>query len=282
MFLWKRRLFESRFVLWLLVLTVFVGEATITAGWWTAEVGRQPWVVYDVLKTADGVSPVLSAIDVVALARDVHRALRAAAGPVPVPAEPQDPGRPGGARGRRDGRRCRACRTRSATSSAAAAAPPTSETSHDPQRRLVRPVHPDHRRLSDPRRVRHGRRDPAPAAGADRRRAADVPQQHRPGLGRQRGLAGARRRRPVRRLPAGLRVAVLGPVPRVHAGPAGDDPADGRARVPVARSRASAGGPPGTRSSPPRRPGSRCCSASPSATSWPVCRSTRTATSRPG
>ena len=65
MFLWRRRLFESRFVLWLLVLTVFLGEATITAGWWTAEIGRQPWVVYDVLKTADGVSPVLAATDVV-------------------------------------------------------------------------------------------------------------------------------------------------------------------------------------------------------------------------
>jgi cytochrome d ubiquinol oxidase subunit I len=65
MFLWRRRLFESRFVLWLLVLTVFMGEATITAGWWTAEVGRQPWVVYDVLRTVDGVSPVLSAVDVV-------------------------------------------------------------------------------------------------------------------------------------------------------------------------------------------------------------------------
>ena len=50
MFLWRRRLFESRFVLWLLVLTVFIGEATITAGWWTAEIGRQPWVVYDVLQ----------------------------------------------------------------------------------------------------------------------------------------------------------------------------------------------------------------------------------------
>jgi hypothetical protein len=36
MFLWRRRLFDSRFVLWLLVLTVFVGETTITAGWWTA------------------------------------------------------------------------------------------------------------------------------------------------------------------------------------------------------------------------------------------------------
>ena len=28
---------------------MFIGEATITAGWWTAEVGRQPWVVYNVL-----------------------------------------------------------------------------------------------------------------------------------------------------------------------------------------------------------------------------------------
>jgi cytochrome bd ubiquinol oxidase subunit I len=65
MFLWRRRLFTSRFVLSLLVLTVFLGEATITAGWWTAEIGRQPWVVYDVLKTADGVSPVLAATDVV-------------------------------------------------------------------------------------------------------------------------------------------------------------------------------------------------------------------------
>jgi cytochrome d ubiquinol oxidase subunit I len=64
MFLWRRRLFESRFVLWLLVLTVFIGEATITAGWWTAEIGRQPWVVYNVLKTIDGVSPVLVALDV--------------------------------------------------------------------------------------------------------------------------------------------------------------------------------------------------------------------------
>jgi cytochrome d ubiquinol oxidase subunit I len=65
MFLWRRRLYQSRFVLWLLVITVFLGEATITAGWWTAEIGRQPWVVYNVLETVDGVSPVLTAVDVV-------------------------------------------------------------------------------------------------------------------------------------------------------------------------------------------------------------------------
>lgn len=65
MYLWRRRLFESRFVLSLLVITVFMGEMAITAGWWTAEIGRQPWVVYNVLETADGVSPILGADQVV-------------------------------------------------------------------------------------------------------------------------------------------------------------------------------------------------------------------------
>lgn len=63
-YLWKRRLYRSRFVLWLLVLSVFAGEMAITAGWWTAEIGRQPWLVYEVLTTADGVSPLLSGADV--------------------------------------------------------------------------------------------------------------------------------------------------------------------------------------------------------------------------
>ena len=66
LYLWKRKLFEVRWVLWLLVISVFAGEATIIAGWWTAEIGRQPWVVYEVLLTADGVSPLLSAGEVVA------------------------------------------------------------------------------------------------------------------------------------------------------------------------------------------------------------------------
>jgi cytochrome d ubiquinol oxidase subunit I len=63
-YLWKRRLYRSRFVLGLLVVSVVLAEIAITAGWWTAEIGRQPWVVYDVLKTADGVSPPLSGVDV--------------------------------------------------------------------------------------------------------------------------------------------------------------------------------------------------------------------------
>ncbi len=63
-YLWKRRIYRSRFVLWLLVLTVVMAEIAITSGWWTAEIGRQPWVVYNVLLTADGVSPTLSGLDV--------------------------------------------------------------------------------------------------------------------------------------------------------------------------------------------------------------------------
>ena len=60
----KRRVFEARWLLWLFVATVFLAELIITTGWWTAEIGRQPWVVYNVLKTAQGVSPILSATEV--------------------------------------------------------------------------------------------------------------------------------------------------------------------------------------------------------------------------
>ena len=61
-----RRIWDARWVLRLFVITVFFVEIAIIAGWWTAEIGRQPWVVYNVLLTADGVSPVLSAGEVVA------------------------------------------------------------------------------------------------------------------------------------------------------------------------------------------------------------------------
>ena len=64
--LWWRgqRLLRMRWMLWILVVTVFFVEMAIIAGWWTAEIGRQPWVVYNVLATADGVSPTLTGVDV--------------------------------------------------------------------------------------------------------------------------------------------------------------------------------------------------------------------------
>ena len=103
-YLWKRRIYQSRFVLWLLVLTVFMAEIAITAGWWTAEIGRQPWVVYNVLHDGRWRVAAAERRGRGADAGPVHRPLRAAVRAVPVPPEPQDPGRAGTAGGGRDGR----------------------------------------------------------------------------------------------------------------------------------------------------------------------------------
>ncbi len=54
---------------WLLrifVATVFLAEVATIAGWWTGEVGRQPWIVWNVLRTADAASPTLSTPEVLA------------------------------------------------------------------------------------------------------------------------------------------------------------------------------------------------------------------------
>jgi cytochrome bd ubiquinol oxidase subunit I len=55
---------ESKYVrafLWLLVLTPVLSEIATQAGWYTAEMGRQPWVVYEVLKTGDAASAAVKA-----------------------------------------------------------------------------------------------------------------------------------------------------------------------------------------------------------------------------
>jgi cytochrome d ubiquinol oxidase subunit I len=57
--LWKRRVFTLRPLLWVFVPTIVLTEAATIAGWWTGEVGRQPWIVWNLLRTADAVSPVL-------------------------------------------------------------------------------------------------------------------------------------------------------------------------------------------------------------------------------
>ncbi len=54
--LWRRRLFECRWYLWILMLALPFPYIANEAGWVVAEVGRQPWLVYGLLKTADGTS----------------------------------------------------------------------------------------------------------------------------------------------------------------------------------------------------------------------------------
>jgi cytochrome d ubiquinol oxidase subunit I len=64
LYFWKRKIFELRWALWLFVLTVFLTLVSITAGWWSAEIGRQPWIVYGLLPTAAAISPTVTATDV--------------------------------------------------------------------------------------------------------------------------------------------------------------------------------------------------------------------------
>src|SRR5579859_6256832 len=58
--LWRRRLFQSRWMLWILMLATPFPYIANTAGWFTAELGRQPWIVFGMLRTVHGSSPLLS------------------------------------------------------------------------------------------------------------------------------------------------------------------------------------------------------------------------------
>jgi cytochrome d ubiquinol oxidase subunit I len=46
---------------WALMLSFPLPFVANTAGWMTAELGRQPWLVYGLLRTSEGVSPRVSA-----------------------------------------------------------------------------------------------------------------------------------------------------------------------------------------------------------------------------
>jgi cytochrome d ubiquinol oxidase subunit I len=63
---WKRKLLDHRWALWITVSSVFVAIFIITMGWWVAEFGRQPWIVYQLMFTANGTSPVVAAWEIAA------------------------------------------------------------------------------------------------------------------------------------------------------------------------------------------------------------------------
>jgi cytochrome d ubiquinol oxidase subunit I len=67
LFFWKRgTLFEQRWLMWGYVFTVLAAFAANECGWTSAEVGRQPWVVYGLLRTHDAVSHSARAPEVMA------------------------------------------------------------------------------------------------------------------------------------------------------------------------------------------------------------------------
>ena len=62
----RGKLAGSRGTLWLLTFAVLGPQIANQAGWWAAEVGRQPWIVYKLLRTSDALSKVVTAHQIVA------------------------------------------------------------------------------------------------------------------------------------------------------------------------------------------------------------------------
>jgi len=58
--MWRVSLYDSRGMLWVLMLSLPFPYIANTAGWMTAEFGRQPWLIYGLMRTQAGVSPQVS------------------------------------------------------------------------------------------------------------------------------------------------------------------------------------------------------------------------------
>src|SRR5215204_1300962 len=58
--LWRGTLYGSRWMLWVLMLAIPFPFIANTAGWLTAELGREPWLAYGLFRTSEGVSPLVS------------------------------------------------------------------------------------------------------------------------------------------------------------------------------------------------------------------------------
>ncbi len=58
--LWRGWLYTFRPMLWVLMLAIPFPFIANTAGWLTAELGRQPWIAYGLMRTSEGVSPLIS------------------------------------------------------------------------------------------------------------------------------------------------------------------------------------------------------------------------------
>lgn len=57
---WKGKLFESKWLMWIFSFSVLLPQIANQAGWFAAEMGRQPWIVYGHLRTSEGFSQEVS------------------------------------------------------------------------------------------------------------------------------------------------------------------------------------------------------------------------------
>lgn len=62
---WRGRIFHQRWFLWVLVFSVLLPQVSNQVGWFAAEMGRQPWVVYGHLRTADALSESVNSAQVI-------------------------------------------------------------------------------------------------------------------------------------------------------------------------------------------------------------------------
>ena len=58
--LWRGKLFQKKWLLWIFVFAVFLPQIANQVGWFAAEMGRQPWVVYGLLRTDEAFSQAVS------------------------------------------------------------------------------------------------------------------------------------------------------------------------------------------------------------------------------
>jgi len=65
---WRGRLFSARWYLWPASQAWWIGFTAVICGWIVTETGRQPWIAYGILRTADAISPVSASSVAVTLA----------------------------------------------------------------------------------------------------------------------------------------------------------------------------------------------------------------------
>jgi len=59
--LWRGKLYGARWAQWAILLSFPLPYIANTAGWMTAELGRQPWLIYGLMRTSEGYSANVSA-----------------------------------------------------------------------------------------------------------------------------------------------------------------------------------------------------------------------------
>jgi cytochrome d ubiquinol oxidase subunit I len=62
---WRKKLFETKWLLWIFSFSVILPQIANQVGWFAAEMGRQPWVVYGHLRTSDAFSQEVSSHQIV-------------------------------------------------------------------------------------------------------------------------------------------------------------------------------------------------------------------------